>query len=156
MDNDDLTQQLLSEFDDYEATNSQVAASIENNNNNQREYEVLEYEWVEGLRAGSKLLWVNSEQSLYCANTHNARYDAMGYTCHYEKCRARVLIKKDGTAIKEHSSAAHLTHGSLYRTYKERRLFVFMKERCKTAPVTATARSIYDEAVLQFVLVFLV
>lgn len=152
MDNEELTRRLLNEFADYEARNDQVTKSIENSNKSQNEYESIEFEWIEGSRSDSKLIWVPSEHCLYYTNVFNARLNAVACTCYEKECRARILIKKDNTAIRQLSSMPHISHGSMYHTYKEKRLFVFMKERCLTVPASASTKSIYDEAVLLLVI----
>lgn len=148
MDNEELTQKLLDEFSDYEIRNEQSSKSIGNENNNS-DYETIEYEFMEGKREGSKLIWVASEECLYYTNAVNVRLKAIACTCYAEECRARIFIKKDNTAIREFRSMPHTSHGSMYNKYKEMRLFVFMKERCASAPASATTKDIYDEAVLE-------
>lgn len=149
MDNEELTQKLLDEFSDYQVRNEQVLQSIENGEKIQSDYETIEFEFIEGRRTGTQLIWVPSEQCLYYTNTMNVRLNAVSCTCHDDSCRARILIKNDNTAIREFSSMPHIQHGSMYNLYKEKRSFVYMKERCLTMPASAKLKDVYDEAVLE-------
>lgn len=162
MDNDELTQQLLSEFNVQELSQDQIsndengAISNEELNNNQNRFELnqhgliaTEFIYFEGLRTGSRLVWVASEQCIYVYNTASKKFQGLSYTCFDERCKSRILIMNDGTAGKEIKTPNHFPHGPLYEVYKERCLYTWMKERCRTAPASAQIRNIYDEAVLE-------
>lgn len=161
MDNDELTRQLLNEFNEHELSEEQinndenhVFLDNEINNNlrhilNERGLIEVEFIWFEGLRTGSRLVWVPKEECVYYYNTTSRKFDALAFTCFDERCKARILIMNDGTAGKEISSPDHYPHGSLYALYKERCLYTWMKERCRTAPASVIIRNIYDEAVIE-------
>lgn len=170
MNNEDLTQQLLSEFNtsvgnemsnnderiensnDEQIENSN-AERLENSNDeplstNAAGLFMLTFTWVEGLRAGSRLVWIPDEECLYYTNAISKKYDAMACTCYVNGCTQRIFIMNDGTAGRASRTMNH-NHESLYNTYKDRSLFTFMKERCRTAPASAMMiRDIYNEAVL--------
>lgn len=168
MNNEDLTQQLLSEFtsfvenndEEYYKDDKQNESGSNNNNDDRTERNndeplstnpsglfMLIFTWIEGLEAGSRLVWVPDEEFLYYTNTISKKYDAIACTCFVQGCTQRIFLMNDGTAGRESPIADH-KHESLYKTYKERSLFTFMKERCRTAPVSAMIRDIYNEAVL--------
>lgn len=156
MENDDLVKQLLEEFNEsigelrYEDESENIDAQLDDNQNTVRKGNKLisyDFQWIEGLRAGSRLVWVPREENIYYSNTINIKRDAISCTCYENSCTARILILSDGTAAKESNSQNH-THGSLYQVYKERYLFSWMKERCRTAPASALIRDIYNEAVM--------
>lgn len=80
----------------------------------------------------------------------NKKFNAIACTCFENDCNVRIVLINDDTASKVTNAETH-THGSLYHVYKERELFVWMKETCRTAPASATIRDIYNEAVVQLV-----
>lgn len=156
MDDEELTKQLLNEF------NNSIENRIENviyddERDENSDYELnrqngpisLNFEWIEGLRTGSRLVWVPSEDGLYYSNAINKKNSAIACTCFIKHCKERILILDDGTATRENLSTNH-THGSLYHVFKERFLFAFMKERCRTAPASALIRDVYNEAVVKY------
>lgn len=151
MDNDELMKQLLDEFD--KSIENEINENERDNHNddelngNRNGPILLNFAWIEGLRTGSRLVWVPSEESLYYTNAINKKNNAIACTCFIKECKERILILDDGTAVRETSSVNH-DHGSLYGVYKERFLYTHMKERCRTAPASALIRDIYNEAVL--------
>lgn len=140
--------QLLSEFDNSisnERANINDESASDDEFNGQKS---LHFIWIEGLRTGSRLVWVPSEESIYYTNAISKKHTAIACTCIQKDCKERILIMEDGSATRETSVVNH-THGSLYHIYKERILYTYMKERCRTAPASAVIRDIYNEAVLQ-------
>lgn len=152
MDDEELTQQLLNEFNKSSVENEfDESVSKEDNddvqlNCNPSGLFILIFAWIEGLRKGSRLVWIQSEENVYYANGISKKHDAIACTCYISGCRSRVFILKDGTAARETPTANH-NHGSLYNVYKERFLFTYMKDRCRTAPITTLIYDIYKEAV---------
>lgn len=151
MDNEELTKQLLNEFDNS-IENLKDDDEIENNNDDETNCNasglfILIFAWIEGLRTGSRLVWIPSEEAIYYSNAINKKHNAIACTCYIKGCNARILILNDGTAASETRTANH-NHGSLYNIYKERFLYTYMKERCRSAPASALIRDIYNEAVL--------
>lgn len=156
MDNDELAKQLLEEFDKsiesiINDNKSNDNESKDNNddelNNNHNGQISLAFTWIEGLRTGSRLVWIPSEESIYYSNAISKKQNAIACTCFVKDCKKRILILNDGTAVRETHSVDH-NHGSLYNVYKERILYANMKERCRTAPASAVIRDIYNEAVV--------
>lgn len=151
MDNFELTKQLLCEFsnsiekicDDERDSNHN-----ENQNTSQNTTHItLDFVWIEGLRTGSRLVWVPSDESIYYSNAISKQYNGIACTCFEQKCNARIYIMNDGTASKQFGSPKH-NHGSLYHIYKERVLYSNMKARCQTALPSTSIRDIYNEAVV--------
>lgn len=155
MDNEDLAQQLLDEYnksieelennDDDGSGENETARLDINHNSNGRRYI---YSWIEGLRTDSRLVWVPEEENLYYTNAINKKSNTIACTCFEDDCNARIVLINDDTASKVPNAGIH-THGSLYHVYKERKLFAWMKETCRTAPASATIRDIYNQAVVQ-------
>lgn len=52
------------------------------------EIEVI-FEWIPGLRQGSKLLWAYEEENLYYANSYSKKTKITACTCIEPKCNAR-------------------------------------------------------------------
>lgn len=156
MNNEELTQQLLNEFN-KSIENKDDERSINNNNDdesvssdepNVNGQSSFGFTWIEGLRTGSRLVWVPSEECIYYSNAVSIKHsNAIACTCYIDNCTERILISENGTAKKNIHSKGH-NHGSLYVIYKERFLYTFMKERCRQAPASATIRDIYNEAVV--------
>lgn len=150
MDDEKLAQQLLGEFDkSIEKSNDDD--EIEKNNNDELNRNpsglfMLLFAWIEGLRTGSRLVWVPSEECVYYSNAISKKHNAIACTCYVKGCRERIFIMDDGTASREIRTPNH-NHGSLYNVYKERTLYTYMKERCRTAPASAMIYDIYKEAV---------
>lgn len=107
----------------------------------------MDFTWIEGLRKGSRLVWVPSEDNLYLSKAMSSKYDALACTCYMKGCKERIFIMNDGTVGRATRTSNH-NHASLYNVYKELFLFNWMKERCRTAPASALIRDIYNEAVL--------
>lgn len=154
MNNEDLAKQLLNEFDNQSIENPTYNDERDDNNDessqddelNSNGPKTLDFAWIEGLRTGSRLVWVPSEESIYYANAISKKNKAIACTCFEKNCKERIFILDDGTATKESNVSNH-SHGSLYNVYKERYLYTYLKERCRTAPATAVIRDIYKEAV---------
>lgn len=141
MDNDDLLKQLLDEFV-HEGEIDQSA----DHNNSQSQFIPIDIIFTEGRRNGSEIAWAPDEQCIYYYNGDRKEYDANGFTCSNDNCDVRFFKSRlTGKCFKEIDSPIHTC--SHYETYKEICLFKHMKERCKTAPVSATTRSIYEETV---------
>lgn len=161
MENDELTRQLLSEFNesndlsDNDELNDELSDERANKDDeshydgdlNKKGLIPFVFTWIEGLRSGSRLVWVPAEECLYYSNAISKKQNAIACTCYIKGCKVRILILDDGTAAKEVNTADHI-HGSLYNVYKERSLYTYMKERCRTAPASAVIRDIYHEAVV--------
>lgn len=70
MNNDELTKQLLDEFNKsiesviYENERSDVELNTEHNQH-------VDFVWIEGLRTGSRLVYVSSEENIYYSNARN-------------------------------------------------------------------------------------
>lgn len=107
----------------------------------------LQFQIIEGLRQGSKLLWVPHEQQLYYKNSFSNKTNITGYTCRVPDCPARVNVRADNTAYRD-PTIGHLTsHGSQYSAYKQMVCEANMKQRAKTAPASVSSYAIYMEAV---------
>lgn len=150
MNNEELTQQLLSEFNrsigNQDNNSDEYFLDVESNGTNDGRI-TYRYTWIEGLREGSRLVWVPTEECIYYSNAVSKKHDnAIACTCFVDECTERIYILNDGTAVKDRNSSSH-THCSLYNFYKERYLYTFMKQRCRTAPTSALIRDIYNEAV---------
>lgn len=152
MNDEELAKQLLNEFESQ--SNENLIYNNERDGNNdesaqddeRNQSKILNFVWIEGLRTGSRLVWVPSEESLYYANAINKKNNAIACTCYEKKCKKRIFILEDGTSIRGANTSNH-SHGTLYNVYKERYLYTYMKERCRTAPASAVIRDIYNEAV---------
>lgn len=147
MDNDELTQQLLREFNKSDDDENHINNNNDDETNSHVSDRTLVFSWIEGLRAGSRLVWVPAENCIYYSNAVSKKHNnAIACTCFVDDCTERIYILENGTATKNMYSNGHC-HGSLYNLYKERFLFSFMKDRCRNAPASATIRDIYNEAV---------
>lgn len=146
MDNEQIIQNLLSEYNltGNEAEDADVDSEDVDHNMNFLGIIFMTFIWIEGLRAGSKLIWIPDQECLYYVNGKSKHGTAC--TCIVKGCDARIFLQQDGTA-KSDLSVHKLHDSSLYPMYKERELFTWMKERCRTAPASATLRDIYEEAV---------
>lgn len=143
MDNEQIIQDLL---DEYNLIDDEIEDEhADNNNANFLGILFMAFIWIEGLRAGSKLVWIPEQEYLYYVNGKN-KHGNVACTCIVKGCDARILLRDDGTA--QTDSSQHKLHdSSLYPIYKERDLFKWMKDRCRSAPASATLRDIYEEAV---------
>lgn len=140
MDNEQVLQNLLEEYN----LNDDETEHTGNSSFNLLGIVFMTFIWIEGLRAGFKLIWIADQECLYYINGKNKNGTAC--TCIVKGCDARIFLQDDGTAKAD--TAIHKLHGaSLYSMYKERYLFKQMKDRCRSAPASATLRDIYEEAV---------
>lgn len=139
--NEQIVQDLLNEYDLVDTESEHT----DENNVNFLGVLFMAFVWIEGLRAGSKLVWIPEQEYLYYVNGPNKKGTAC--TCVVKGCGARIFLCDDGTAKVD--PLMHKLHdSSVYPMYKERELFKWMKDRCVSAPASATIRNIYDEAVV--------
>lgn len=142
---DKLSAKLLNEINDSIcATNEAEGADLQTIG----EIEVI-FEWISGLREGSKLLWAYEEEHLYYVNSYSKKSKTTACTCIEPKCNARVYVRDDGTAYRQSSTQHLLSHGSFYQKYKVSYCFNKMKERASSAPASTTPFEIYSDAVLE-------
>lgn len=151
MDDEELASQLLNEFEKSDEIEYLPPNDDEKNDDAQKNCDpigllMLIFTWIEGLRKGSRLVWVPSEECLFYANAAADKVNEIACTCFVKGCRERIFIKDDGSGKRK--KPPNHNHGSLYNVYKERFLFTFMKERVRTAPASAENRDVFDEAVL--------
>lgn len=143
--NEEIAQKLLDEYNLADNLPEDVTEHANNSNVNIFGIVFMAFIWIEGLREGSKLVWVPEQENLYYVNGQNKNGTAC--TCIVKGCDARVFLNANGTA-KADTASIHKSHeSSLYPLYKERHLFKWMKDRCRSAPASATLRDIYEEAV---------
>lgn len=143
--NEDIAYKLLDEYNLADEVPGEREDGESNNNVNILGIIFMAFIWVEGLREGSKLVWVPQQEHLYYVNGPTKKGTAC--TCMVDGCGARIFLTDNGMAKCEHTSI-HKNHATLYSKYKERCLFKWMKDRCRSAPASATIHNIYDEAVL--------
>lgn len=92
MNNEDLAKQLLNEFDNQSIENPTYNDERDENNDessqndelNSNGPKTLNFEWIEGLRTGSRLVWVPSEESIYYANAISKK----------KQCNCMHLLRK--------------------------------------------------------------
>lgn len=145
MNNDDLDKELLAEFNDYD-DNGETA---DDSPIDMTGFVFVSIVWFEGRRVNSKIAWSPDERVYYYKNGYQKIYNADAYTCANKDCLARIFVSlSDGTCFKDHTFEQH-KNCDMYDRYKETELFKTMKERCITAPSTATIRNIYEEAVIK-------
>lgn len=151
MNDEDLGNLLLEEFDAHHSGNDDESRNESSSGTNARIAHIILIAviWMEGLRSNSNVMWIPDEQNLYYRNCYNKKYEAWGYTCSWKKCNARVFAKEDGTVFKMSSTEHSYSHGSMYNKYKESIMTKMMKERCKTAPASTTVREIFNEGVIE-------
>lgn len=133
MDNDELINRLLEEFDDLHD---------DMEFNDAAEMVLVTYVFIEGFRKNSNLLWVPNESCIYYKNVYSEELEAVAYTCYDKCCCGRIFVRNDGTAVKYSTNFHSTDHGSMYNTYRSMGLVNAMKERCRTAPASITVRDI--------------
>lgn len=143
MDDEQIVQNLLNEYNLIDDVAENESEPAENSNINFLGVVFMTFIWIEGLRTGSKLIWIPDQECLYYVNGKHKNGTAC--TCIVNGCDARISLRADGTAKTDSSHKLHAS--SLYPMYKERDLFKWMKDRCRSAPASATIRDIYEEAV---------
>lgn len=168
MDNLEIQDLLLQQFSNYKT--SELDEENENNDNDVQTHETnddqaepleaivsgnesdapenretpLNFEWISARREGDRLGWDGVNHQLYYKDGFNIELNADAFTCTTDECYARLFLR-DGEAFKLASTPEH-THGPVYHVYKEIFLFNWMKNRCKTAPASASTLNIYEEA----------
>lgn len=142
---DKLSTRLLTEM------NSAICSTNETEEvdlNTFGEIEVF-FEWIPGLRKGSKLLWAYEEEHLYYVNSYSQKMKITACTCIEPKCYARLYVRDDGTAYRLNQTIHLSSHGSFYEKYKHMYCFNKMKERAASAPASSTPFEIYSDVVLE-------
>lgn len=120
MDDEELTNELLNEFDTPAETEDLPNEPSENENNddvrinicNATGFFLLMFTWIEGLRKGSRLIWVPNEECIFYSNAINQKDGAIACTCYIKGCKERIFIRNDGSAIRK--TTPNHNHGSLY------------------------------------------
>lgn len=150
MNNKELQDQLLSEFNDR-FDNDTVCDIDTTLITDETSEERVNIERIKGFRTGSNLIWSTDEQYLYYKNVQKRTLNEIACTCYEKECDARIFIKEDGSAYKLRSTK-HKHHGSMYDIHMHMHCFNKMKDRCHTAPASMSVREIYNESVLEYVI----
>lgn len=111
----------------------------------------VNYEYIEGFRQGSKIVWVKEGNRLFYRNTWSRRENALACTCYDPNCNARIFIRNDGTAFRLFDSIHDSQHGSFYTTYKHMMCFTKLKESVLKAPASTKISEIYKKVILEWV-----
>lgn len=150
MNEEELKNQLLSEFHDYSSGNEddEIDQDDESSLNKIGALLLISFIWIQGIRSNSNLMYVPHERQIYCANGENKSYEAIRFRCYANNCQAKTYLRKDGTAVRE-SSSKHNHVGTMYEKYKQMKCINAMKKMCLSAPVSTTTREIYNQAVLE-------
>lgn len=109
----------------------------------------VQYEMVEGLRNGSKLLWATEEQQLFYKNSFSTKTQLTAYTCRIANCKARIFVRPDSTAFRDPTKRHINEHSSQYTDFKQMFCESKMKQRARTAPASMSPYEIYMEAVVE-------
>lgn len=104
----------------------------------------VNFQFVEGFRKGSRLVWAFEEQHLFYFNSYSKKTQSSGYTCYEDNCSARIFVKDDGRAFKI-AAKKHKIHNTHYETYKHMYCCNLMKIKAKNAPASMTPHEIYKE-----------
>lgn len=148
MDNDELTKQLLDEFNE---TDVDIDDNIENSEDDNRKrlnaFVFISFVMITGFQVNSKLIWVANEKKLYYKNAYTKEFDAFGCTCYIKGCNARIYIKEDGSAFHTYDHHHNIDHGFMYNIYKEMYCVNLMKSECLTAPPSKLISKIYEDAI---------
>lgn len=105
----------------------------------------VKFEYIEGLRKGSKLVWAFENRHLYYINAYSKKTKLTACTCYDPKCTARIYIRENNTGFQLIGSKHVKAHGSHYEIYKRMYCCNKMKRRATNAPASMTSHEIYKE-----------
>lgn len=141
MGNDDDYMQLLQEIQNNLRLSEKNEESISTHEKTELRNE--DFELVTGYRSGSMLLWVSSENCFYKQNTFSKIHDGMAYTCYNNECKARKVLKNNGTELIT-IATTHELHLPMQKMYKELQYLNSMKDLCRTEPHSVSVSQIYE------------
>lgn len=120
------------------------SARTETTSTNSKEIQI-EYEFVvSGKRRKSELLWSFTESMFYKRNSagSNGKY----YICYdAPSCKARLILRKDGTCVKTSGEHNHCTREILYKQFEAENK---IKMLCLKDRSTKSTKEIYEEVLL--------
>lgn len=109
------------------------------------EYIELGFEFIEGKRKGSQVLWIPSEKQLYHKNTVSKM--GRSYVCQEANCNSRVYMKADGTCVKLKNSVH--CHGEREQKQYRTRVINEMKKMAQKDTRTSV-RAIFDDVMSRY------
>lgn len=109
----------------------------------------INYEIIPGLRVNSQLMWAYEENQLYYENAFSKKTRLKAFTCRVKGCPARVFVKEDKSAFRDHGTNHLPSHGSQYQQYKLMYCDNKMKEKARTAPASMLPYDIYMEVIAE-------
>lgn len=87
----------------------------------------LEFEIITGLRVGTSLMYIKSEQQLYKVNSKLK--ESTIYLCVNRNCKARAKIMKKTQKCVRHNKFEH-NHPNAEKKYDETKVLNIIKEKC--------------------------
>lgn len=138
-----LSARLLGEM------NEQFSENEDNVDEVSSESVEVQYEYISGLRKGSRIVWAYQEMHLYYINAFSKKTGLTACTCYERNCKARIFIRADHTAFKEYSHKHENNHGSHYEVFKHMYCVNKMKDKASSAPASMQPYEIYKEVLVE-------
>lgn len=121
---------------------------LNDDNDRSASSEVLNYEWITGLRSDSNLIHVIDEDQLYCINTNTS--NSKIFKCRVRSCRSRVYLDV-GNMCRRVRNFQHHNHGDSESFIEELKVRNKIKIACATpsSDRQKTIKEIFEDIIKQ-------
>lgn len=121
--------------DDLSETFSEISIDNQNVTNS------LQYEFIQGERRGSKLLYTTEEKQLY--RKKDSYKGKENFECIEKECSRRIFLDQSGNCFKCKNFEKHL-HGSQEAKYSKLKFMNVIKEECaKPANIVMHSKRVF-------------
>lgn len=105
--------------------------------------EFLEYQFVEGKRKNSKLLYLYSDKQLFAMK--DKYLCKVNYQCMEKECNNRVSILPDGKCVRPKKYEVH-NHGTVEKLFEKLNIMEKLKEDCSQPKnLTVPTKRIFNQ-----------
>lgn len=95
---------------------------------NVNDFEIIEYELIQGLRVSSKLLYVPSEKQFYVFNCSSKL--GKSYVCREKRCNVRVYLTENEECKRFKSNSNSHLHSDKEEEFNELKVLNEIKSKC--------------------------
>lgn len=107
-------------------------------------YSDIVFEWREGFRAGSQMIYLSDEQQIYRKNKILTNGD-ITYCCRLDKCKARVYLSSDKKRVYSRPEIMVHNHGPQDCEIKKMLVASEMKKRSMSGSEGGDTKKIFND-----------
>lgn len=108
----------------------------------------IKFEYIDGFRKGSRVVWINEEKKLYYVNSYSKKKGITACTCYDRECKSRIFIRDNGTAYRANIDH-NVSHSYHYEIFKHMYCINKMKQKATTAPASTSPYEIYKDVLVE-------